>query len=128
MTLYESTFIVRQDVSAQEVDRLTEQFSGIIRGNEGKIIKSENWGLRDLAYPIKKCSKGYYVHLGIDAPSATVKEMERRMSLNEDVIRCITFKVDAIDKNTSPLIAPEEEGEEIVIGGDEKENFKREEE
>lgn len=128
MPLYESTFIVRQDVSAQEVDKLAEQYAGIIKSNGGKIVKIENWGLRDLAYIIKKCSKGYYIHLRIDSPFAAVKEMERKLSLNEDIIRFMTFRVEELDSRPSPLIAPDEEGEEIVIGGVEDKEIGKEEE
>jgi small subunit ribosomal protein S6 len=117
MPLYETTFIVRQDVLSHEVEKLADQFSAIITAAKGKIIKTENWGLRDLAYPIKKFAKGYYVHLLIESPIEAVKEMERKISLNEDVVRCLTFKIDSIPEGPSALIAPDEEGEEIVIGG-----------
>lgn len=116
MPLYETTFIVRQDVSTQEVERLAESFSSIIKENKGEVIKTEQWGLRDLAYPIKKCIKGYYFLLGIDAMPEAIAEMERKAKLNEDVIRLITFNVEEISSNPSAIIAPDEEGEEIVIG------------
>ena len=128
MPLYESTFITRQDVSSQEVEKLTESYSKIINEMEGEVVKVEQWGLRDLAYPIKNCTKGYYTFLGISAPIQAISEMERKMKLNEDVIRCATFRVEKIEENPSPLIAPDEGGDEIVIGGKNEEEILSEEE
>jgi small subunit ribosomal protein S6 len=104
MPLYESTFIVRQDLSSNDVDKLTETFSKIITDNGGNIVKTEYWGLRTLAYIIKKNRKGHYVMLGIDAPYEAVKEMERRIKLNEDILRNVTIKVDEIDKEASVIM------------------------
>jgi small subunit ribosomal protein S6 len=101
MALYESTFIARRDISAQDVTKLTEQFSTIVTSNGGKVVKSEYWGLRNMAYKVKKNKKGHYVMLGLDAPSAAVKEMERNMRLNEDVIRNLTIRVEEIEKEQS---------------------------
>lgn len=105
MPLYEMTFITRQDISTHDVDKLTESFIKILEENSGKIVKVEQWGLRDLAYPIKKYNKGYYTFLGIDAGNEALKEMERRMRLNENVLRCITFKVDSIEMDDSAIIS-----------------------
>lgn len=120
MPLYETTFIVRQDASSSEVEKHTENFSSIIKDLGGEIIKVENWGLRDLAYPIKKSLKGYYVLMGINCSFEALKELTRKVKLNEDVIRCVSFNVDEISMAPSALIAPyDTEGEEIVIGGKE---------
>jgi small subunit ribosomal protein S6 len=104
MPLYESTFIARQDISTQDVEKLTETFSQIVTDNGGKVVKSEYWGLRSLAYLVKKNRKGHYTMLCIDSPYAAVKEMERRMKLNEDVLRNLTIKVTAIGEEASPMM------------------------
>lgn len=104
MPLYESTFIARQDISLADVERLTKEFSSIIETNGGKVVKQEQWGLRNLAYIINKNKKGHYVFFGLDAPAAAVKEMERKLGLNEDVIRHLTVRVEAISKEPSAIL------------------------
>ncbi len=104
MTLYENVFIVRQDVSAQQVEDLTTRFTGLIADGGGTVMKNEYWGLRTLAYKIKKNRKGHYVLLNIDAPSDAVKEMERNMNLNEDVMRFMTIRVDEVDEGPSVMM------------------------
>ena len=94
MPLYESVFIARQDINAGQVDTLTEQFSNIVTEAGGKIEKTEYWGLKNLAYRIKKNRKAHSSLMNIDAPSAAVAEMERQMRINEDVIRFMTIKVE----------------------------------
>jgi len=119
MPLYESTYITRQDISSQEVEKLADAYTKVIGELNGQVKKIEQWGLRDLAYPIKKCTKGYYTFMGIDAPIEAINEMERKIKLNEDIIRCFTVRVEEIEENPSPLIAPDDSGDEIVIGGKE---------
>lgn len=104
MSLYESTFVTRQDVSRADVNKLVETFTGIIQQQDGKIIKHEYWGLRNLAYRIKKNRKGHYVMLAIDAPHAAIKELERNMGLHEDIIRHLTVHVDSIEEGPSPMM------------------------
>lgn len=104
MPLYESTFITRQDISTSEVDKLTELFSKIITDNEGTVVKHEYWGLRSLAYIINKNKKGHYVMLAIDAPYSAVQEMERRIKLNEDILRNVTIKVDKHEEEASIMV------------------------
>ena len=101
MSLYECVFIARQDISATQVEGLVGQFSGIIEEGGGKVASSEMWGLRSLAYRIKKNRKGHYVLLNLDAPSPAVQEMERLMRLNEDVIRYLTVRVDELEEGPS---------------------------
>ena len=105
MPLYETIFITRQEVSPQELEKLTVNFSKVLTDNGGTIVKTEQWGLRDLAYLIKKSSKAHYTLLAIDSPYAAVKELERRLSLSEDVLRHVTMKVKQISKNPSAPIA-----------------------
>lgn len=104
MPLYEHVFIARQDVSAQQVEALTEQFSTVIAENGGTIAKNEYWGLKNLAYKVKKNRKGHYQLLNIDAPHAAVAEMERQMGLNEDILRHITLRVDEHEEGPSAMM------------------------
>ena len=105
MPLYETTFITRQDLSKQDITKLTDSLSDIIVKNDGKVVKNEYWGLRNLAYKINKSRKGHYVMLGIDAPSAAVKEMERNMRHNEDVVRTLTIRVEEIEEGPSVMMS-----------------------
>lgn len=104
MPTYESVYIARQDINTSQVDALTEQFSGIITGAGGTVGKTEYWGLRNLAYRIKKNRKGHYVLLNIDAPHEAVAEMERNMRLNEDVLRNLTVRVDELEEGPSMIL------------------------
>lgn len=94
MPLYEHVFLSRQDVSQQQVDALTAEYKQVIEDAGGTIPKAEYWGVKSLAYKIKKNRKAHYSMLNIDAPPAAVAEMERRMGLSTDVIRFITIRVD----------------------------------
>ncbi len=104
MALYENVFIVRQDVSNQQVEELTTRFTEILESGGGKVEKTEFWGLRTMAYKIKKNRKGHYVMLNLDAPPPAVREMERNMQLNEDVIRYMTLRVDELEEGPSAVI------------------------
>ena len=103
MPLYESTFIARPDISSQQVDGLAEQFREILTEAGGEIAKTEYWGLRSLAYRIKKNRKGHYYFMNIDAPPDAIDAMERNMRINEDVIRYLTVRVEEHDPNPAPL-------------------------
>jgi len=104
MALYESVFIVRQDVTAAQVDTLADGFAKIVDDNGGSIQRREYWGLRGLAFRIKKNRKGHYVLFNIDAPSDAVQEMERNMRLNEDVLRYMTVRVETLREEPSPIM------------------------
>lgn len=126
MPLYETIFITRQEVSLNDVEKFTTSFAKILTDNGGSIVKTEQWGLRDLAYPIKKSNKAYYTMLAIDSPYSAVKEMERRLALSEDVLRHVTVKVEKISKNPSAPIAKSSGSDDVVaaieeveIGGEE---------
>ena len=103
MPLYESTFIARPDISSQQVDGLAEQFREILTEAGGEVAKTEYWGLRSLAYRIKKNRKGHYYFMNIDAPAEAINAMERTMRINEDVIRYLTVRVEEHDPNPAPL-------------------------
>ncbi|MDR3498565.1 MAG: 30S ribosomal protein S6 [Parvibaculum sp.] len=104
MALYEHIFIARQDVSQQQVEALTEQLSTIIKDNGGTVGKTEYWGLRNLAFKVKKNRKGHYALMNIDAPAAAVAEMERQMGINEDVIRFLTVRVEEHETGPSAML------------------------
>ena len=104
MPLYENVFIARQDVPATQVETLTNQFAELVTAQGGTVQKKEYWGLRSLAFRIKKNRKGHYTMLNIDAPAAAVKELERTMSINEDIIRFLTVRVDALEEGPSAIM------------------------
>jgi small subunit ribosomal protein S6 len=104
MAFYENVFIARQDIAATQVEALTDQFAAIVTENGGQVTKREYWGLRNVAYRIRKNRKAHYVLLNIDAPSAAVAEMERNMRLNEDVLRHLTVRVDALEEGLSAMM------------------------
>ena len=104
MALYENVFIARQDVPATQVETLTTQFSELVTAQGGTVSKKEYWGLRSLTFRIKKNRKGHYTLLNIDAPPAAIKELERTMSINEDIIRFLTVRVDALEEGPSAVM------------------------
>ena len=101
MPLYEHVFLARQDVSQTQVEALTKEFTQVIEEGQGKVSKTEYWGLKSLTFKIKKNRKAHYSLLNIEAPSAAVNEMERRMGIHTDVIRFITVKVEAHETEPS---------------------------
>jgi small subunit ribosomal protein S6 len=105
MALYEHVVIARQDISPQQAEALNEELKALIESQGGHIGKIEYWGLRNLMYRIKKNRKGHYSLLAIDAPAPAVKEMERQLSINEDVLRFLTVRVEALDLELSPVLA-----------------------
>ncbi|MDH5187799.1 MAG: 30S ribosomal protein S6, partial [Rhodospirillaceae bacterium] len=104
MPYYESVLIARQDLSNQQAEALAEQFAGVITSGGGKVAKNEYWGLKPLAYRIKKNRKGHFLQLTIDAPAAAVQEMERQMRLNEDLLRHLTLRTDELDLEPSIMM------------------------
>ena len=105
MALYEHIIIARQDISPQQAEALNDQLQTIIKEGGGNVAKIEYWGLRNLTYRIKKNRKGHYSLLALDAPSPAVKEMERQLSINEDVLRFLTVRVEEVDLELSPVLA-----------------------
>ncbi len=118
MPLYEHIFIARQDISSAQVDSLTSTFSALVKEQGGKVEKTEYWGLRTLAYRIKKNRKGHYVLFNLDAPPNALQELERNERLNEDVLRYMTIRVEELEEEPSVLMrnradrdeAPKERG------------------
>ncbi len=104
MPLYECVVIARQDLSTQQANALIKTCESIIEDQQGTVGKAEYWGLRQLAYRIRKNRKGHYALLNIDAPSDAVHELERRLRLNEDVLRHIVIRVDALETEPSVMM------------------------
>ena len=104
MPYYESVFIARPDISAAQVEALTESLTTITSENGGSVTKNEYWGLKTLTYRIKKNRKGHYSLLNLDAPPAAIKELERNMLLNEDILRFMTIRVDELEEAPSIMM------------------------
>jgi len=104
MPLYECVILARQEVSAPQVETLIDEMSNVLTAGGGNVSKKEFWGLRNIAYRVKKNRKAHYVLLNVDAPSTAVKEMERQMSLNEDVLRYLTIRVDELEEGPSAMM------------------------
>jgi small subunit ribosomal protein S6 len=104
MPLYEHIFLARQDVTAQQVEALVEQYKGVIEAGGGTVDKAEMWGIKSLAYRIKKNRKAHFTMLGISAPAPAVAEMERQMRINEDVLRFMTLKVETHEEGPSVMM------------------------
>jgi small subunit ribosomal protein S6 len=104
MPFYEHVFLARQDLATNQVEALTEEFSKIVVAQGGRVASQEYWGLRTLAYRIAKNRKAHYVMLVLDAPAAAVAEMERNVSLNEDVIRFMTVRIEALPGEASAML------------------------
>jgi small subunit ribosomal protein S6 len=101
MALYEHIFLARQDVSGQQVDALIETFKGIIEEHGGSVTKVENWGLKTLPYRVKKNRKAHYALMNIDAGNEAMREMDRQMRLNEDILRHMTIRVEKHEEGPS---------------------------
>ncbi len=101
MPLYEHVFLARQDLSQAQVDALAANATQIVETNAGKVTKTETWGLKNIAYKIKRNRKAHYVMLNIEAPAGVVAELERQTAINEDVIRFLTIRVDELEEGPS---------------------------
>jgi small subunit ribosomal protein S6 len=112
MPFYENVFIARQDISSAQVEALADTFTQIVTQQGGQIAKREYWGLRNLAYRIKKNRKGHYMLFNLDAPPAAVSELERNMRINEDVLRYLTIRVDALEEGPSAVMQNRGRGDE----------------
>ncbi len=104
MPLYEHVYLARQDASAQQVEELTAQLKGVIEGLGGSIKKSEYWGVKSLSYRLRKNRKAHFTLLDLDAPPAAINEIERLERLNEDVLRYLTIRVEALEEGPSAMM------------------------
>ena len=116
MPLYEHVFLARQDLSQAQVDALAATATEIVEKGAGKVTKTEAWGLKNLAYKIKRNRKAHFVLLNIDAPAGVVAELERQTAINEDVIRWMTVSVET-----------HEEGPSVMMRKNDRERTKRRE-
>jgi small subunit ribosomal protein S6 len=112
MALYEHVFLARQDLAQAQVDALAEATTKIVEDHKGKVVKTETWGLRSLAYRIAKNRKAHYVMLEIDAPGDTIAEIERQAGINEDIIRYMTVRVDALEQGPTVMMRKQERDRE----------------
>ena len=118
MANYESVFIARQDISSAQVEQLTETYATFIRDNGGEVAKTEQWGLKTLTYKIKKNRKGHYVLFNLNARATAVAEMERNMSISEDILRFMTVRVDDLEPGPSAMMQSRNERSDRGERGD----------
>lgn len=104
MPLYEHVFIARHDISAQQMEALTEQFTGVLKENGGKVVKTEYWGLKNLSYRIKKNRKAHFGYFQLETPHAALAEMERQMTLTNDILRFLTIRVEEHETQPSAMM------------------------
>ena len=112
MALYEHVILVRQDVTAQQVEAINEQYKGVIEANGGKVTKTEYWGVKTLAFRIKKNRKAHFTLLNVDAPHKAVAEVERLEAISEDVIRSMTIRVEALEEGPSAMLQKRDRDDE----------------
>jgi small subunit ribosomal protein S6 len=117
MPLYETVLIARNDVTQQQVEAIADEIGTELEADGGGVRKREYWGLRSLAYRIKKNRKGHYMLLGLDAKPAFITEMERKLGLNEDVLRFMTLRVEAIEEAPSAILTRKSDDRERSFRG-----------
>jgi small subunit ribosomal protein S6 len=117
MPLYETVLIARNDVTQQQVEAVADEIGTELEADGGSVKKREYWGLRGLAYRIKKNRKGHYMLLGLDAKPAFVTEMERKLGLNEDILRFMTVRITEIDANPSAILSRKSDERERSFRG-----------
>jgi len=118
MPMYEHVFLARQDLANAQVDAMSEAFTKVITDLDGRVAKNEYWGLRSLAYRIKKNRKAHYVMFNIDAPAAAIAELERQVGLSEDILRFMTVRVDIMEEGPSAMMRRNESRERDREGRD----------
>lgn len=104
MPLYEHIFLARQDVTSQQVEAMVETYKSVVEQNGGKVEKTEMWGVKSLAYRIKKNRKAHFTLFNLDAPAPAVAEMERQMRISEDILRFMTVRVDELESEPSVMM------------------------
>lgn len=118
MPYYEHVFLARQDLSQAQVDALAENATKIVEEHEGKVVKTESWGLKSLAYKIQKNRKAHYVMLNIDGPGSVIAELERQTRINEDVLRFLTIRVEEHEDGPSAMMRKNDRDRERSDRGD----------
>ena len=117
MPLYECVYIARNDVTQQQVEAIADGIATQFEGEGGRVAKREYWGLRGLAYRINKNRKGHYMLLGLEAAPASIVEMERQLRLNEDVLRFMTVRIEAIEEGPSAMLAKKSDDRDKIFRG-----------
>jgi len=115
MAFYESIIIIRQDVSSADVDKIVDDLKKIIEEHKGKVVKTEYWGLRSLAYEIENNKKGHYYFMGIEATKPLLDEIDRKIKLSESIIRSSLVKVQEISKDASPVLKEKSSDDENTV-------------
>ena len=101
MNLYEHTIVARQDVSPAQIKQLTEKYTKIVEKNDGKVVQTQNWGLINLSYIIKKNKKGNYIHFKFEAPAKVISDLEKNESMDKNLLRYLTVKVKKFDLDSN---------------------------
>jgi len=114
MNLYEHTIVARQDISPSQIKQLTEKYSKIVEKNKGNIVQTENWGLLNLSYVIKKNKKGNYIHFKIKGSGKIIEELEKNESIDKNLLRYLTIKVKKFDLKTNYFAKKESSEKEEV--------------
>ena len=112
MNFYEHTIIARQDTSPSQLKQIQEKYTNLVNKNEGKVVKTENWGLLNLSYLIKKNKKGNYIHLKIEGSGKTIVELEKNEKIDKSLLRFLTVKVKKFDLKTNYFVKKSEESKE----------------
>ena len=124
MNLYEHTIVLRQDTSSSQIKQLTEKYSKLIEKNDGNIVKTENWGLLNLAYIIKKNKKGNYLHFKIEGNGKIIKELEKNESIDKNLLKYMTIKVKKFDLKTN-YFSKNDENEKKMKLNEDKSNYEK---
>ena len=111
MAFYEVVFAAKPDLSRQDMDKLADEYAEVLKELGGKQVKREYWGLRGLAYKIQKISKAHYMLLGVEATAEAIAEISRKLRINENIIRHLVARVEAIDEKPSPVMRSYDDGE-----------------
>jgi len=114
MNLYEHTIVARQDISPSQIKQLTEKYSKIVEKNKGNIVQTENWGLLNLSYVIKKNKKGNYIHFKIKGSGKIIEELEKNESIDKNLLRYLTIKVKKFDLKTNYFAKKESSEKEEI--------------
>ena len=112
MNFYEHTIIARQDTTQSQLKQIEEKYSNLVTKNEGKIVKTENWGLLNLSYLIKRNKKGIYIHFKIEGSGKTISELEKNEKIDKNLLRYLTVKVKKLDLKTNYFEKKSEENKE----------------
>ena len=110
MNLYEHTIIARQDATETQIKQLTEKYSKIVEKNDGEILQTQNWGLLNLSYIIKKNKKGNYIHFKFKGPTKIISELEKNESIDKNLLRYLTVRVKKFDLETNYFSKTDSEG------------------